>query len=369
MTRPVFLFGTLLDPELYEIVSGAPFAARPAKLEDARVHWVDGEAYPTLVATPGQKAPGILVSPKDAARARLDFYELGFGYALETRRVQSEDGPVDADIYVAQGDQPIGAAWSFQEWQQEHAALARLAAREYILLQDTHTPEAAARTFPQIRVRAASWLRARREPSPEPFSPKMAAHTVRPERTEQPYTDFFAVREDWLKFPKFGGGEGPLVKRATFLGGDAVTVLPYDPSIDSVLIIRQFRHGAFVRGDSNAWALEPAAGRIDPGEGPEDTAKRELLEETGVVATSLHLVGRYYPSPGAYSEYLYSYVATADLAGEDGGVAGLETEGEDIMRHVVRFSDATAMIETGAINTGPLILSLGWLALNKAKFT
>ena len=37
------------------------------------------------------------------------------------------------------------------------------------------------------------------------------------------------------------------------------------------------------------------------------------------------------------------------------------------MRHVVPFSKALDLIETGAINTGPLILSLGWLAVNKSR--
>jgi nudix-type nucleoside diphosphatase (YffH/AdpP family) len=191
---------------------------------------------------------------------------------------------------------------------------------------------------------------------------------VTPQRTARPYTDYFAVQEDWLSFPTFGGGQSDLVKRASFLGGDAVTILPYDPSTDSVLMIRQFRHGPFARGDTNPWTLEPAAGRIDPGESPEHTALRELHEETGVSARELHFIGRYYPSPAAFSEFLFSFVAIADLAGADGGVGGLDAEAEDIMRHVVPLSEALALVESGAANTGPLLISLGWLALNKSRF-
>ncbi len=369
MTRPLFLFGTLLDPELFEIVSGAPLTARPARLRGASAHWVAGESFPVLKPVPDQTAEGILVWPDATMRERLDFYELGFGYGVDTRNLDTDEGQVEADVYVPETNWPVGAPWSLEEWQTRHGALTRLAAREYMRLVGTHAPEAAARAFPQIRMRAASRLRAQADPSPETFTPRMSGRTVTPERTEQPYIDYFAVREDWLSFPSFDGGQGDIVKRASFLGGDAVTVLPYDPTTDSVLMIRQFRHGPFVRGDLNAWTLEPAAGRIDPGETPEDTAKRELAEETGVTAGALHLVGRYYPSPGAYSEYLYSYVAIADLSTADGDFGGLEDEAEDIMNHVLPLDAAKDLIQSGAANTAPLILSLTWLALNKGRLS
>ena len=56
-----------------------------------------------------------------------------------------------------------------------------------------------------------------------------------------------------------------------------------------------------------------------------------------------------------------------DLGGRDGGIGGLTDESEDIMAHVVTLDKALAMIETGEVNTAPLILSLNWLALNRDK--
>jgi nudix-type nucleoside diphosphatase (YffH/AdpP family) len=146
------------------------------------------------------------------------------------------------------------------------------------------------------------------------------------------------------------------------MGGDAVTVLPYDPRTDNVLIVRQFRHGVFVRGDANPWTLEPPAGRIDPGESPEETAMRELREETGVTEAKLHKVADYYPSPSAFSEYITSFVALTDLAGLDGLTAGLDTEHEDILSHVIGFGRLMELIESGAANSGPLVISAFWLA-------
>ena len=59
------------------------------------------------------------------------------------------------------------------------------------------------------------------------------------------------------------------VTRAAFVSGDAVTVLPYDPLRDRVLVVEQFRAGPQARGDAQAWQMEAIAGRIDPGETPE----------------------------------------------------------------------------------------------------
>ncbi len=364
MTNRLFLFGTLLDPDLFEIVAGVPFTATPAVLPDARVCLVESEAFPILASAPGQLAAGAVVSVDDTVRDRLNFYELGFGYEAVMRQVVVEGQPVDALVYVPSDDWAVDGDWSLADWQAAHGALSRLAAREYMALMPTHTAAEAARAFPQIRMRAASRLRAEETPSPA-LQPDLSDRMTALQATRRPYTDYFSVREDWVSFPTFDGQMSPVVKRASFLSGDAVTVLPYDPRLDAVLAVRQFRHGALVRGDPNPWTLEPAAGRIDPGEAPEETARRELLEETGLEARDLHFAGRYYPSPGAYSEFLYSYVATADLSGRDKGVSGLDDEAEDIMAHVIPFDEAMAMIETGAANTGPLIISLRWIAMHR----
>ncbi len=47
-----------------------------------------------------------------------------------------------------------------------------------------------------------------------------------------------------------------------------------------------------LRTDNNQWSFS-AAGSMEPGEAPEDTARRELLEETGLTARSLELYGVY----------------------------------------------------------------------------
>lgn len=47
-----------------------------------------------------------------------------------------------------------------------------------------------------------------------------------------------------------------------------------------------------LRSDNHCWCFS-AAGSMEPGESAEETARRELLEETGLTANKLELVGVY----------------------------------------------------------------------------
>ncbi len=73
----------------------------------------------------------------------------------------------------------------------------------------------------------------------------------------------------------------------------------------SVVLLRQWRPGC------RCWLLEAPAGTIEPGESPEETARRELLEETGLAADELINLGSVYPTPGTSSEKMHLYAARA----------------------------------------------------------
>ena len=59
-----------------------------------------------------------------------------------------------------------------------------------------------------------------------------------------------------------------------------------------ILEDRQGRILLQLRTDNNQWSFS-AAGSMEPGESPEEAARRELLEETGLTARSLELYGVY----------------------------------------------------------------------------
>lgn len=364
--RPLFLYGTLRDADLYEIVAGEPLDAAPARLEGFHQTACDGGRYPTLAE--GGEAEGLFVAPSSAALERLDFYETGFGYVREDCEVFTADGAFSASVYRAGPEAGEGAGtWSLEHWQRDFGALTREAAREYMGLFGRLAPEVAASRFAQIVSRAACRIAARERPSPHGPGPSMAAAEVDVETMEHPHVGYFALRRDKLRFPLFGGGLSEAVTRESLVAGDAVTVLPYDPEADRVLVLRQWRHGPFVRNDPHPWTLEPVAGRIDPGEEPEATARREMEEEAGIAPLRLEHMATYYPSPGPFTEHVVSYLGLARLDGLDGTVSGLDSEAEDIMLHVVTFDALMEYVTSGVANTGTLVLSALWLARERDR--
>lgn len=82
----------------------------------------------------------------------------------------------------------------------------------------------------------------------------------------------------------------------------AVVIVPVDGR--DALLVRQYR--AAVDGE----LLEVPAGKRDvDGEAPEDTARRELAEEIGIVPDRLVPLAEFYNSPGFCDEYTYLYAA------------------------------------------------------------
>lgn len=274
------------------------------------------------------------------------------------------DDPRLADAGLAALFAGPGGAGRLAFWQAATGGLAapdpalerRLAAD--ILQAMGHQPAAAlqAARGPML-VRAASALRA--EKAGGPAGPGDGAVEVITRR--QPFRGFFAVEDMTLRHRRFDGTmTGPL-RREVFVSTDAVTVLPWDPVRDLVLLVEQFRTGPVARGGGPVWQIEAIAGRIDAGETPEDTARREAAEEAGVTLGALLPVAGYYPSPGALSEYIHSYVALADLGAVQPGLHGLAEEGEDIRTHLLTLASALDWLAAGRIGNAPLILTLLWL--------
>jgi len=338
----------------------------PAVMHHHDVRSVAGASYPMLCD--GPVAHGGMLDVDEMELARLDFYELCFGYERVAAEISVDGTPCAVDVYrpaVVPG--APGPAWSLADWAETWGEISTLAAAEVMRQMGQAAPAEIGQRFGMIRARAQSYLRAQRWQRPRAVGRGGRGDMIVVEALHHPYHGFFTLEEMRARFPRFDGTLSKPAERGIFRAADAVTVLPYDPVRDRVLIVEQVRFGAFGHGDPDPWLLEPVAGIVDAGETEEATAIREAEEEAGVHITDLHLIGRYYPSPGGIAQVLISYIGIADLPDDLPGPGGLESEGEDILSHLVPFDDAIALIATGEAAVGPLLLSLQYLALHRDR--
>lgn len=188
------------------------------------------------------------------------------------------------------------------------------------------------------------------------------------------YDGFFKMEKYTLRHQQFAGDWGPEVTREIFERGHAVAVLPYDPNTDEVILIEQFRPGAYAAmknspwfdQEASPWQIEAVAGMIDEGEAPEEVAIREMREETGAETQDLIPMCHYLVSPGGCTESVFVFLGRTE-AKSIAGLHGLDHEGEDIRPFAMPLSEAYEGIAEGKIINGMTIITLQWLMLNKEK--
>src|SRR5215467_10114299 len=142
------------------------------------------------------------------------------------------------------------------------------------------------------------------------------------------------------------------IDRAIVRHGGSAVMLAVDDR-DRVLLVKQFRLPA----EKDLWEIP--AGRLDPGEKPLQTAKRELLEETGYSAKKWKKLAAYWPSPGYLSEKMHLFLAT-DLT--EGKATPMDDERIEIQWF--KKKELAKLIREGKIEDGKTLLAfLLWRSL------
>lgn len=127
-------------------------------------------------------------------------------------------------------------------------------------------------------------------------------------------------------------------------GGAAVVAVD---DAGRLCLLRQYRHAA------KGWLWELPAGKLDPGERPQQTAERELIEEAGVAALRWDSLGQLQSSPGVLTEVIHLFLAR-DLQSEPMA----HEHGELIEVHWLDFPAALAWARSGEITDAKTLIGI-----------
>ena len=178
--------------------------------------------------------------------------------------------------------------------------------------------------------------------------------------------DVFKVEEARLRYEKFNGEMSDVVRRISLERGDSVAILIFNLETNKFILVSQFRYPSYKKGDG--WLLETIAGIVDSGETPEETARREVREETGLNITTMEHISTFYPSPGGSSERIHLFYS--EVSGESAKynkTSGLACEGEDIESTEVSLEEALEKIKSGEIMDAKTIIGIYWAVNRQLK--
>jgi ADP-ribose pyrophosphatase len=165
------------------------------------------------------------------------------------------------------------------------------------------------------------------------------------------------VRTDTVRVP-----EGTTMEREVVEHPGAVAILALDAQ-DRVLMIQQYRHPV----GELLWEL-PAGLRDVAGEPTAQTARRELLEETGYQARDWHVLADYFSSPGITTERLRVFLARGltEVPVADRTFVP-ENEEAHLVLDWVPLDQAVSLVLTGELHNGVAVVGL--LAAHTARRT
>jgi ADP-ribose pyrophosphatase len=142
--------------------------------------------------------------------------------------------------------------------------------------------------------------------------------------------------------------DGSTAEREVVIHRGAVALVPMVDA-DHVCLVKNDRYTI------GRTLLEVPAGTIDEGETPDETARRELAEETGYQAGRQTFLREWFVSPGVMTERMFLYLCE-DLKP---GPSNLQAD-ERLETVVVPWAEALEMARDGRIQDAKTLISL-WI--------
>jgi nudix-type nucleoside diphosphatase (YffH/AdpP family) len=144
--------------------------------------------------------------------------------------------------------------------------------------------------------------------------------------------------------------------------GNGAAVLLYNKAKRTVVLTQQFRYPTYVNGH-NELMIEVPAGVLD-NDSPEESIRKETMEETGYTVQHATKVFEAFMSPGSVTEKLHFFIAEYEPEqnrNTSGG--GIVSEGEDIATFELDIDEALQKIKNGEIKDAKTILLLQYAKL------
>ncbi len=139
--------------------------------------------------------------------------------------------------------------------------------------------------------------------------------------------------------------EGSKFIREVVKFGEAAAALPILDD-GKVVLVRQFR--AAIGG----WILEIPAGKVEPGEDPEECIARELVEEIGYKPRYLEKLVSVYTTPGYSNEVLHIFLA------KDLEYVGAKPEKGEVLKVVVMDPEEVLKLSSKGVVDAKTLLAI-----------